>query len=180
MSAGLCFCLPACCNCPVALSEFATYFIKIVELRICKFQKLQLQQEKQTAKFNLLRKCGLLAHTSAAFLKNCCTEKLFCCLRLDSYNPPAPNFFFLPCIISDFPHKLFPFPRGTIFIKVRIFTMEMKKNDHIHCSVTQCKHNMGTENYCCLNSITIGTHEPNPTVPECTDCFSFVKRSCCE
>ena len=32
--------------------------------------------------FNLLRKCGLLAHTSAAFLKNCCTEKLFLCLRL--------------------------------------------------------------------------------------------------
>ena len=31
---------------------------------------------------NLLRKCGLLAHTSAAFLKNCCTEKLFSCLRL--------------------------------------------------------------------------------------------------
>ena len=26
---------------------------------------------------DLLRKCGLLAHTSAAFLKNCCTEKLF-------------------------------------------------------------------------------------------------------
>jgi len=26
--------------------------------------------------FDLLRKCGLLAHTSAAFLKNCCTEKL--------------------------------------------------------------------------------------------------------
>ena len=34
----------------------------------------------------LLRKCGLLAHTSAAFLKNCCTEKLFVCLRLGSYN----------------------------------------------------------------------------------------------
>ena len=29
---------------------------------------LQLQQEKQIAKFNLLRKCGLIAHTSAAFL----------------------------------------------------------------------------------------------------------------
>ena len=30
--------------------------------------------------FDLLRKCGLLAHTSAAFLKNCCTEKLlFAC-----------------------------------------------------------------------------------------------------
>ena len=33
--------------------------------------------------FDLLRKCGLLAHTSAAFLKNCCTEKLFRCLRLN-------------------------------------------------------------------------------------------------
>ena len=42
---------------------------------------MQLQLEKQTAKLNLLRKCGLLAHTSAAFLKNCCTEKLFICLR---------------------------------------------------------------------------------------------------
>jgi len=36
--------------------------------------------------YNLLRKCGLLAHTSAAFLKNCCTEKLFGCLRLESYS----------------------------------------------------------------------------------------------
>ena len=32
--------------------------------------------------FDLLRKCGLLAHTSPTFLKNCCTEKLFICLRL--------------------------------------------------------------------------------------------------
>jgi hypothetical protein len=47
-------------------------------------QKMQLQQGKQIAKSNLLRKCGLLAHTSAAFLKNCCTEKLFSCLRLGS------------------------------------------------------------------------------------------------
>jgi len=37
-------------------------------VRIGKFQKMQLQQGKQVAKFNLLRKCGLLAHTSAAFL----------------------------------------------------------------------------------------------------------------
>jgi len=36
--------------------------------------------------FHLLRKCGLLAHTSAAFLKNCCTEKLFSCLRLVTEN----------------------------------------------------------------------------------------------
>ena len=53
-----------------------------MKLRIGKFQKMQLQQEKQIAKSNLLRKCGLLAHASAAFLKNCCTEKLFVCLRL--------------------------------------------------------------------------------------------------
>ena len=53
-----------------------------MKLRIGKFQKMQLQQEKQIAKSNLLRKCGLLAHASAAFLKNCCTEKLFSCLRL--------------------------------------------------------------------------------------------------
>ena len=37
-------------------------------------------------KNNLLRKWGLLAHTSAAFLKNCCTEKLFSCLRLVFYS----------------------------------------------------------------------------------------------
>ena len=37
---------------------------------------MQLQQEQQFSKTNLLRKCGLLAHTSAAFLKNCCTKKL--------------------------------------------------------------------------------------------------------
>ena len=38
---------------------------------------MQLQQEKHICKSNLLRKCELLANTSAAFLKNCCTEKLF-------------------------------------------------------------------------------------------------------
>ena len=36
--------------------------------------------------FHLLRKCGLLVHTSAAFLKNCCTKKLFSCLRLATEN----------------------------------------------------------------------------------------------
>ena len=34
---------------------------------------------KTCCKYNLLRKRGLLAHTSAAFLKNCCTEKRFIC-----------------------------------------------------------------------------------------------------
>ena len=43
---------------------------------------MQLQQGKQIAKSNLLRKCGLLAHTSPTFLKNCWIKKLFNCLRL--------------------------------------------------------------------------------------------------
>ena len=54
---------------------------------IGQFQKMQLQQEKHICKSNLLRKCGLLAHTSAAFLKNCCTEKLFslCSVSCETY-----------------------------------------------------------------------------------------------
>ncbi|MCI5554809.1 MAG: hypothetical protein MR378_07950, partial [Ruminococcus sp.] len=35
-----------------------------------------MQQEKQIAKSDLLRKCGLLAHTSPTFLKNCWIKKL--------------------------------------------------------------------------------------------------------
>ena len=41
--------------------------------------------------FHLLRKRGLLAHTSAAFLKNCCTEKLFICLRLVTFTLKGEN-----------------------------------------------------------------------------------------
>jgi hypothetical protein len=41
---------------------------------------MQLQQENQTATSDLLRKCGLLAHTSPTFLKNCWIKKLsFAC-----------------------------------------------------------------------------------------------------
>lgn len=44
----------------------------------------------------------------------------------------------------------------------------MNKNESIKCTVEQCKHHACSENYCTLNSISIGTHEPNPTVAECT------------
>ena len=47
---------------------------------------MQLQQGKQIAKSSLLRKCGLLAHTSPAFLKNCWIKKLFFRLRLIAYS----------------------------------------------------------------------------------------------
>lgn len=50
------------------------------------------------------------------------------------------------------------------------------KNSSIRCTVQACKYNVGTENYCSLDTISVGTHESNPTVPECTDCNSFVKR----
>lgn len=46
-------------------------------------------------------------------------------------------------------------------------------NKSIECSITQCKNHCGTENYCSLSSIKVGTHESNPTMIECTDCTSF-------
>ena len=50
------------------------------------FKKCNCSRKSNSQKSNLLRKCGLLAHTSAAFLKNCCTEKLF--------SSPAARFFY--------------------------------------------------------------------------------------
>lgn len=56
----------------------------------------------------------------------------------------------------------------------------MSKNSAIKCDVTSCKYNLNAEHYCSLESIKVGTHEANPTVPECTDCMSFVcKPYCC-
>ncbi len=47
-------------------------------------------------------------------------------------------------------------------------------NKCIECTVKQCKFHCDKENYCSLDKIVIGTHEANPTVPDCTDCTSFV------
>ena len=47
---------------------------------------------------------------------------------------------------------------------------ECKANKSIGCTVQQCVHHCGNENYCTLNSIQVGTHEAHPTVVECTDC----------
>ncbi len=49
-------------------------------------------------------------------------------------------------------------------------------NKSIHCSVEQCRYHCGTDNYCSLNSIRVGTHESNPTVCQCVDCQSFEKK----
>lgn len=47
-------------------------------------------------------------------------------------------------------------------------------NSNIKCSVNQCKFNNESSGHCSLEEIKIGTHEANPTVPQCTDCESFV------
>ncbi len=47
------------------------------------------------------------------------------------------------------------------------------KNDSIRCTVQQCQYHSGQEQYCSLDKITVGTHEKNPTMVECTDCQSF-------
>lgn len=46
-------------------------------------------------------------------------------------------------------------------------------NKSIQCTVTQCQHHCTSQNYCSLDAITVGTHESNPTVEQCTDCMSF-------
>ena len=53
-------------------------------------------------------------------------------------------------------------------------------NPSIECSVKQCEYHSQSQDYCTLNSIKVGTHEANPTVPQCTDCESFVKKSSCQ
>ena len=49
-------------------------------------------------------------------------------------------------------------------------------NRAIQCTVTQCKHHCGQENYCSLNQIQVGTHESDPTVKQCTDCMPLDRK----
>lgn len=53
--------------------------------------------------------------------------------------------------------------------------MHDKRNPNhcIACTVQQCAHHCGDKDYCSLDSILVGTHELNPTDPQCTDCKSF-------
>lgn len=46
-------------------------------------------------------------------------------------------------------------------------------NRSIQCTVTNCKHHCGSEQYCSLDCIMVGTHESDPTMKACTDCKSF-------
>ena len=49
-----------------------------------------------------------------------------------------------------------------------------KANQSMRCTVQQCANHCQGQDYCALSSITVGTHETNPTVCQCTDCQSFV------
>ena len=52
-----------------------------------------------------------------------------------------------------------------------------KANKSIRCTVQQCQNHCGQENYCALDTISVGTHESNPTMCQCTDCESFVAKN---
>lgn len=51
-----------------------------------------------------------------------------------------------------------------------------KENKCIRCSVQQCKFHCDSSDYCTLDTVSIGTHEANPTEPACVDCKSFVRK----
>ena len=51
--------------------------------------------------------------------------------------------------------------------------MSCKCNQTIRCTVVQCRYHEKSDNFCSLDSITVGTHEANPAMDQCTDCLSF-------
>ena len=51
--------------------------------------------------------------------------------------------------------------------------MNQTPNNSIKCSVTNCAHHCGGQNYCTLNEIKVGCCEPNATKCASTECASF-------
>ncbi len=49
-------------------------------------------------------------------------------------------------------------------------------NNAIKCTVQQCQFNDCNAKHCTLDCITVGTHELDPTMNQCTDCKSFKKK----
>lgn len=49
-------------------------------------------------------------------------------------------------------------------------------NHNIECTVNQCANHCSSGDYCALERIRIGTHEANPTMDQCTDCKSFMRK----
>ena len=67
---------------------------------------------------------------------------------------------------------------NAIIISVKLLTggMNMDINKSIKCTVEGCQHHANTANYCSLDCITIGAHERNPKMDQCTDCLSFERK----
>ena len=51
------------------------------------------------------------------------------------------------------------------------------KNECIHCTINNCANHAKDSDYCSLDRISVGTHETDPTVKECTDCESCKLKS---
>lgn len=49
-------------------------------------------------------------------------------------------------------------------------------NKSIACTVSECRHHCGSCDYCSLDKILVGAHEANPTMDQCTDCKSFLRK----
>ena len=49
-------------------------------------------------------------------------------------------------------------------------------NHCIKCTGQHGANHCQSQNYCALDCITVGTHENNPTMDQCTDCKSFQLR----
>ena len=52
----------------------------------------------------------------------------------------------------------------------------MDMNKSIKCTVGTCQNDCDSADYCSLDCITVGTHECDPTVDQCTDCLSFKRK----
>ena len=60
-----------------------------------------------------------------------------------------------------------------LYMEEEAMGCDSNPNKSIKCTVSQCKNHCGSEDFCSLSSIMVGTHESNPTMIECTDCTSF-------
>ena len=56
--------------------------------------------------------------------------------------------------------------------------MNKQPNHCIKCTVVSCANHAKSSDYCSLNTVSIGTHEANPTVNQCVDCESFILGHC--
>ena len=87
------------------------------------FKRCNCSRKSNSQKSNLLRKCGLLAHTSPTFLKNCWIKKLFSCLWLVPYNPSRKNLpRTIPQTAISFNTATKPhFPQFPVFLRLTNF-----------------------------------------------------------